>query len=237
MKVFNDMEETGCDNQTHPWLSQKPLWKDKGNASTVSLSKEQTWQEPVWSWSQGLEGVTTAFSGDTTLPSKLWLLILRQSCLRYPVFSLPPSSDSTFWWPWAFNPLPLHTVRSVLLNKLVCHKSSVDESPPSPSFCFCLLYFSSVVLSLDTLPFMSFLLVSRLAFGRTWECFLSFISFVENSRPRTTLFEILLFVRVRGVVAHNAIENTIPSALFVPLAINGHACVGSRSSAVCVYLP
>ena len=68
---------------------------------------------------------------------------------------------------------------------------------------------------------------------------MSRISFVEsktNLRHRTILFEILSFVRVLRVVVHAAIENMIPSALFVPLAVNTHACVGSRSSAVCVYL-
>lgn len=132
---------------------------------------------------------------------------------------------------------PAH-IRSVLLNQLVWHKSSVDERHLSLRFCFCLLYVLSVVLSLHISPFMIFVTGHQLAILRTWEYFLSCISFCgkqnklkaqDNTIRASVLCE---SSRCSGACCNRKRD----SICIVALAVNAHASVGSWSSAVCVYL-
>lgn len=41
MLVFDDLEKTGYESQAHSRISQRPWWKDKGNASIVFLSRSR----------------------------------------------------------------------------------------------------------------------------------------------------------------------------------------------------
>lgn len=58
------------------------------------LVQDQTCQDPGRGWSQGLEGIKAATFGDPDISPGLWLSVLMQLCLRYPVFSLPTLSNS-----------------------------------------------------------------------------------------------------------------------------------------------
>lgn len=234
MQESNDLEETGYESQTHSRIFQRPPMKDKGYASTVSLSMSRHGKVTLNLESGPRRSQGYSFWGSD---SSLWAVAFHSldSCVWGTLYSL---CQHYLTWPSADLgkfPTANSIYQAVLLNKPAWHKSSAYARPPGPNFCFYLFYFSS----LDTLPSMTLIPVSQWAFGRTWEYLLRCMPFVENkpnSRHRTILSEIFSFVRLFTVVVHAAIETVTPSALFGPLAVNTHACLCSRSSSVRVYL-
>ena len=93
--------------------------------------------------SQCLKRVKVVAFGDLTLPPGLWLSVLSQLYLRYPVFSLPALSDLTLCCPWLFPPVN-SIYDAVLLNKIAQLKSSASLRSLGTNCCFFLLYFSSL---------------------------------------------------------------------------------------------
>lgn len=74
-------------NQTNARLSQGPEERTKGTVVLCPCPRADL-AKLVYGRIQWLTAVKFVASGDPTLPPGLWLSILRQVCLRYPVFSL-----------------------------------------------------------------------------------------------------------------------------------------------------
>lgn len=56
-----------------------------------------------WGWSHCLDWVKVVVSGELTLLSGMCLPVLRQICLRYPVFSLQILPNLALCWSWTFS--------------------------------------------------------------------------------------------------------------------------------------
>lgn len=140
----------GC--QIDPRFSQRPWWKDKGNIrSGAEWVSSSLGLKPV-ERSQGCRFYESNFSPG------LWLSLLMQLCVRYPVFSRPTLSDSNVVWfdfllTLAVFPLQIvYKKLCVLLNKLVCIGHQLMQGLLVTAICFrCLLISSSSTLSFRTL--------------------------------------------------------------------------------------
>lgn len=79
-------------SQTNPRLFSWTWWKVKGNLSSFCLSKSRLGKSGLRQDPASHKSQVCSF-GDTTLPSWLWLSIIRQLFLWYPVWSLSTLSD------------------------------------------------------------------------------------------------------------------------------------------------
>lgn len=86
------------------WTQNFLRGPDEGTKGTwvLCLSPGVHLARLIWGWSWCLMGVQAALSRDPTLPSGLWVLVLRQLCLRYPLFSLPTFPSLALCWHWFF---------------------------------------------------------------------------------------------------------------------------------------